>query len=57
LLEAVGLVLLEGVEFVQALGEEQVSELLNDGERIGDATGSQAVPDAVDFGFGFACDH
>lgn len=56
-LEAVGLVFLEGVELVQALDEKQVGELLDDGERIGDAAGPEGVPDAVDFGFDFACDH
>jgi hypothetical protein len=57
LLEAVGLVFLEGVELVEALDEEQVGELLDDGEWIGDAAGPQGVPDAVDFGFDFACYH
>jgi hypothetical protein len=56
-LEAVGLVFLEGVDLVQALDEEQVGELLDDGERIGDAAGPEGVPDAVDFGFDFASDH
>ncbi len=56
-LEAVGLVFLEGVELVQALDEKQVGELLDNGEWIGDAAGPQGVPDAVDFGFDFACDH
>lgn len=56
-LEAVRLVFLEGVDLVQALDEEQVGELLDDGERIGDAAGPQGVPDAVDFGFDFASDH
>ena len=56
-LEPVGLVLLEGVELIQPLDEEQVGELLDDGERIGDAPGPEGVPDAVDFGFDFACDH
>ena len=57
LLEAVGLVFLEGVKFVQPLDEEQVGELLDNGERIGNTAGSEGVPDAVDFGFDFACDH
>ncbi len=56
-LEAIGLVLPEGVEFIQPLDEEQVGELLDDGERIGDAAGPQGVPDAVYFGFDFASDH
>jgi hypothetical protein len=45
------------VDLVQAFDEEQVGELLDDGERVGDAAGPQGVPDAVDFGFDFACDH
>jgi hypothetical protein len=45
------------VDLVQPLDEEQVGELLDDGERIGDAAGPEGVPDAVDFGFDFACDH
>ena len=56
-LEAVGLVFLEGVEFVQALNEKQIGELLDDGEGIGDAAGPESVPDAVHFGFDFASNH
>ena len=57
LFEAVGLVLLEGVDLIQTLDEEQVGELLDDGEGIGDAAGPEGVPDAVYFGFDFASDH
>jgi hypothetical protein len=56
-LEAGGLVFLERVEFVEPLDEQQVGELLDDRERIGDAARTQRVPDAVDFGFDFASDH
>ncbi len=56
-LEAVRLVFLESVDFIQALDEEQIGELLDDGERIGDAAGPEGVPDAVNFGFDFASDH
>ena len=56
-LESGRFVLLEGVEFVQPLDEEQVGELLDDGEGVGDAAGPEGVPDAVDFGFDFASDH
>ncbi len=52
-----GLVLLERLEFVEALDEEQVGELFDDGERVGDAAGPHGVPDAIDFGFEFAGDH
>ena len=47
--EAVGLVFLEGVEFVQAFDEEQVGELLDDSERIGDAAGVERHPNGIDF--------
>ena len=56
-LEPISLVFLEGMDFIQALDEEQVGELLDDGEGIGNAAGPQGVPDAVDFGFDFASDH
>ena len=40
-----------------ALDEEQVSELLDHRERVGDATGPHRVPDLVYFGFQFASNH
>jgi hypothetical protein len=45
------------VEVVQALDEEQVGELLDDGEGVGDAACPEGVPDAVHFGFDFASNH
>lgn len=54
---AVGLVFFEGVQFVEALDEEQVRQLLDDREGVGDATGPHGVPDAVYLGSEFAGDH
>ena len=45
------------MQLVEPLDEEQVSELLDDRERIRDAAGSDRVVSAVHFGFGFAGDH
>ena len=52
-----GLALLQGVKLVKPLDEEQIGELLDDRERIRDAAGPHRGPDAVDFGFEFACNH
>jgi len=49
LAEAGGLVLLEGLEVIEALEEEEVGDLLDDLEGIGDAAGPEGVPDGVDF--------
>ena len=48
--EAVGPVLLEGLEIVEALEEQEVGELLHDFERVGDPARPERVPDAVDLG-------
>ena len=42
---------------VQAANEQQVSELLNDGNGIGNSTCPKSFPDFVDLTFEFACDH
>ena len=55
--ETVSLALLEGVQLVESLDEEQVSELLDDSEGVGDATGPHSVPDLIHFGFQFASNH
>jgi hypothetical protein len=47
----------QGVQLVKPLDEEQVSELLNDRERIRDAAGPQRVPYLVYLGFEFTCNH
>jgi hypothetical protein len=49
--------LLERIQLVESLDEQQVGELLDDRERVGDAARPHRVPDAVDFGFEFAGDH
>ena len=52
-----GLALAQRMQLVEPLDEEQVGELLDDGERVRDAAGPHAVPDAVDFGLDFTGDH
>ena len=52
LLEPGGLVLLERVQVVEPAQEQQVGDLLDDFERVGDAAGPEGVPDAVDLAFG-----
>jgi len=52
-----GLVLLQRVQVVQAAQEEQVSDLLNDFERVGNAAGPECVPDLVDLALDGAGDH
>ena len=46
-----GVLLALEIEFIELLHEQQVGDLLNCGERIGDATGPEAVPEFVDEGF------
>jgi hypothetical protein len=48
---------LQGVQFVQPFDEEQVGQLFDDREGVGDAAGPHGVPDAVDFRFDFTGDH
>ncbi len=57
LLEPEGLVELEGVEVVEAAEEEQVGDLLDDLERVGDAAGPEGGPDAVDLAAELAGEH
>jgi len=47
--EACGFLFPQGVEFVEPLDEEQVSELLNDGKRVRDPACPHRVPDPIDF--------
>jgi hypothetical protein len=56
-LEAQGLVLLQRLEFVEALQEEQVGDLLDHLERIADAARPEGIPDAVDLLLDDAGDH
>ena len=43
-----GLLLGQGLEVVQAADEEQVGNLLDDLERVGDAAGPEGIPDPID---------
>ena len=45
------------LQLVEALDEEQVGDLLDDLERIGDPARPEVVPDAVDLVAQFACQH
>ena len=46
-----------GVQFVEALDEEQARQLLDDRKGVGDATRPHGVPDAVYLGSEVAGDH
>ena len=50
LAEAGGLVLFERVQVVEPLDEEQIGDLLDHLERVGDAARPEGVPDARRFG-------
>ena len=52
-----GLGFLQRLDFVEPFDEEQVGELFDDRQRVGDAARPHGVPDAIDFGFEFAGDH
>lgn len=56
-LEAVGLVFLQGVEVVEALEEQQVGDLLDDFERVGNAAGPERIPEGVDLAADSAVEH
>ena len=57
LLEPGRLVFLQRVQVVEALEEKQVSDLLDDFERVGNPPGPEDVPDRVDLGSDFARNH
>jgi hypothetical protein len=57
LLEAGGSVFFQGVQVVQAAQEEQIGNLLDDFDGVGDAAGPEGVPDLVDFAFEVAGEH
>ena len=52
-----GLLFLLQLLLVQAANEQQVRELLNDGNGIGNSTCPKSFPDFVNLTFEFACDH
>jgi hypothetical protein len=47
-LEPGGLVLLQGMEIVEAPQEQEIGDLLDYLERVGNAPGPEGIPDAVD---------
>lgn len=55
--EPVGLVFFERVQVVEPAQEEQVGDLLDHLDGVGDAAGPEGVPDLVDFAFEFAGEH
>jgi hypothetical protein len=57
LFETVGLVLFAGVRVIEPAHEQQVGDLLDHLERIGDAARPERVPHAVDLGAKFTCQH
>ena len=57
LFEPGGLVLLERLEVIEPAQEQQVGDLLDDFERVGDAAGPEGVPDAVDLILELAGEH
>lgn len=48
---------LEGLHLVEPAEENQVSDLLDDRDGVGDAARPEGFPEAVDFGFELSCDH
>jgi len=46
-----------GLEFIQAPEKKEVGHLLNDKQRIAEATGPESFPDPVNFGTKFSSDH
>jgi hypothetical protein len=55
--QRLGLVLLQGLEVVQALDEEEIGDLLDHREGVRDPAGPEGVPDAVDLVADFTCEH
>ena len=57
LAQPVGLVLLAGMRLVQPAHEQQVGDLLDHLQGIGDAARPEGVPDAIDLVAQFTCEH
>ena len=57
LLKPISLVLLAGVRLVQPTHEQEIGDLLDHLERIGDAARPECVPHAIDLGAKFASQH
>ena len=56
-LSRVGLVLLERLQVVEPADEEQVGDLLDHLQRVGDAAGPEGIPDLVDLATNFVGEH
>jgi hypothetical protein len=56
-LQAGGFVFLQCVQVVEAFEEEQIGDLLDDFERIGNATSPEGIPERVNFAADFAVEH
>ena len=52
-----GLALLQFLQLVQTADEEEVGDLLDDLERVGNAAGPEGVPDLVDLAAYCSCQH
>ena len=57
LFERAGFVLFERLQVIQPLEKEEVGDLLDDFEGIGDATGPEGIPEGIDFTANFAVEH
>ena len=55
--QARGFVFLQRVQIVEAFEEQQVGDLLDDFERIGDAASPEGIPECVNFAANFAGEH
>ena len=55
--KAGGLVFLQDLKVVQPPQEQEIGDLLDDFERVRDASGPESVPDAIDLILNFASDH
>lgn len=57
MLQPGGFVFLQRVEVVQALQKEQLGDLLNDLQGMGNAAGPEGIPEGIDFAADFTGDH
>ena len=52
--EAGGLALFQGLQVIQAADEQQVGDLFDNLQRVGDTAGPETIPDAIDLAANFA---
>lgn len=57
LAEAIGFALFELLLFVETADEQEVGDLLDHFERVGDATGPESIPNLIDLITDFAGKH